>query len=145
MVRIYVDGVLAGEYPQTGQIVQFPGQPITMNYHVIPELTAPGNAPGQAALSQDDTRIWNRALAAGEITSLYNETNLYSNDGETPQGENTMDNIYIKIAGSQADAYPAEPQMRLFDAGQVEVTAAPIRRFERLLCRALRCLWRRHD
>ena len=126
MVRIYVDGVLAGEYPQTGQIVQFPGQPITMNYHVIPELTAPGNAPGQAALSQDDTRIWNRALAAGEITSLYNETNLYSNEGETPQGENTMDAIYLKIAGSLADAFPSEPKVRMFDAAGAEVTSMEI-------------------
>jgi len=98
MVRIYVDGVLAGEYPQTGQIVQFPGQPITMNYHVIPELTLPGNAPGQAALSQDDTRIWNRALAAGEITSLYNETNLYNNNGQITQGENNMSYKYHVLA-----------------------------------------------
>ena len=126
MVRIYTDGVLTGQYAQTGQIVRHPGQPITMNYHVIPELTAPGNAPGQAALSQDDTRIWNRALAAGEITSLYNETNLYSNEGETPQGENTMDAIYIKIAGSLADAFPTEPKMRLFDASGTEVTTGEV-------------------
>jgi hypothetical protein len=111
-IKIYVDGQLAGTTSTLGnKIVRSPGSSITMNYY-----TAPGypSVPGNAALSQDNSRIWNRALAAEEISNLFNETNP-NNNGETPQGENNMTTRYTR------SRINLETQMDDNDSGSTEL------------------------